>query len=448
MVTFLDLKNAFGSVPHQLVFDMLRAVKVPSRIQDYVQSFYSQLFVSIANQTWETPPIPFCRGVFQGDTLSPIIFLLAFNPLLKLAADLNQGHGYSIELPLQGSEELPPLDSSIYVKWTEEGEEPPGWYRARVDEYFGDCSCRIIYDDSLEVTVAEIVDFVSVEWLPCSQRAKKFVPLASTPSTLKSKWKPSLKHYRSLEYSIKAYADDATLISDCLETHTRVLQTIDQRAKDLDLSFKPVKCVSHLFDGRHHMQQGIQLSGGSTRLITGGGTMFLGKSLEVSLSATKKAASKKMCDVLSRLLSTTNLLPIRGEYKLWLYRNYIVSLLRFHLSVDSVTTGAITKMENIATRHLKKWLNLPRRATRAVLYYPGVCCPSISQVSKQAKLSLLSCISASSDDQIQELGLQLHLGDEYLQTQSSDYSILSKATPSHTLVSGHSQAYKWMRAGG
>ena len=42
-------------------------------------------------------------------------------------------------------------------------------------------------------------------------------------------------------------------------------------------------------------------------------------------------------------------------------------------------------------------------------------------------MSLLSCISASSDDQIQELGLQLHLGDEYLQTQSSDYSILSKA---------------------
>ena len=110
--------------------------------------------------------------------------------------------------------------------------------------------------------------------------------------------------------------------------------------------------------------------------------MFLGKSLEVSLSATKRAASKKMCDVLSRLLSTTDLLPIRGEYKLWLYRNYIVSLLRFHLSVDSVTTGAITKMENIATRLLKKWLNLPRSATRAVLYYPGVCCPSISQVSK------------------------------------------------------------------
>jgi len=56
-----------------------------------------------------------------------------------------------------------------------------------------------------------------------------------------------------------------------------------------------------------------------------------------------------------------------------------------------------------------------------------MCCPSISQISKQAKLSLLSCISESSDERVQELGLQLHLGDEYLQTHDLDYSILSKA---------------------
>ena len=251
------------------------------------------------------------------------------------------------------------MNSNVYVKWMEEGEEPPGWYRARVTEYYADYSCKIIYDDSLDVTVTEIVDFRSVEWLPCSGRAKKFVPLDSTPSTFKSKRKPCLKHYRSSQHSVKAYADDATLISDCLETHTKVLQIIDQKAQNLDLSFKLVKCVSYLFDGSRVLQSGVELSGGTTRSITENGTKFLGKSLDVSLSATKKAASKKMCDLLSRLLSSTDLLPVRGEYKLWLYRNYIVSLLRFHLSVDSITTRAVSKMENIATRHLKKWLNLP-----------------------------------------------------------------------------------------
>jgi len=48
----------------------------------------------------------------------------------------------------------------------------------------------------------------------------------------------------------------------------------------------------------------------------------------------------------------------------------------------------------------------------------------VSQVSKQ---SLLSCTSVSSDKKIQELGLQLPLGDKYLQTREVNYYILLKA---------------------
>jgi len=76
--------------------------------------------------------------------------------------------------------------------------------------------------------------------------------------------------------------------------------------------------VSYLFDGTCHSGKGIQLSGGSTKSITENSTKFLGKSLEVFLSATKSAANKKMCicSLLSQLLSATDLFPIRGEYKL------------------------------------------------------------------------------------------------------------------------------------
>ena len=128
--------------------------------------------------------------------------------------------------------------------------------------------------------------------------------------TLKSKWKPSPKYYHSSEHSVKAYIDDATLISNCLKTHTMVLQQMDQKATDLDLSFKPSKCVSYPFDGSRYSQQGIELSGGITKSITEGGTKFLGKSLEVSLSATKSVANEKMCNLLSYLLSTIDVLSI------------------------------------------------------------------------------------------------------------------------------------------
>ena len=123
------------------------------------------------------------------------------------------------------------------------------------------------------------------------------------------------------------------------------------------------------------------MSKGITRSITEGETKFLGKLIDTSLSTTKRAANKGMVSRLTELLSVTDAVHIRGEYKLWVYQNYILSLLCIHLCVDAVTPTAISKIESMATHYLKKWLNLPRSATRAILYYPGVCCPSVYHIS-------------------------------------------------------------------
>ncbi|XP_065884075.1 uncharacterized protein [Dysidea avara] len=355
------------------------------------------------------------------------MFLLAFNPLLKLAESLNHPHGYHIKIPIEDSEALPPVDSYVYVKWTEAGEEPPGWYKARVGQYFLDRSCKIVYDDSDDQVVSEVVALHTIEWKPCAKRARNFVSLDGKPAFTKANGKPSVKFADSMEHSLKGYADDVTLISCDIDVHKSVLQTIDLKAADLDLTFKPSKCISFLFDGSKVAPRGLPLSKGTTRPITEGQTKFLGKLIDVSLSATKKAAGKRMISHLTDLLSASDSLPIRGEYKLWIYRNYILSLTRFHLCVDAVSRGTISKLESIATRFLKKWLNLPQSATRVILYYPGVCCPSISHVSREAKLSLLACVSASSDLRLQELNLHLRLGNVALQIQDNDYSILSIA---------------------
>ena len=98
----------------------------------------------------------------------------------------------------------------------------------------------------------------------------------------------------STKHSLKGYADDVTLISNDVDVHTSVLQTIDQKAADLDLFFKPVKCVSYLFNGSKIIPQGISLSNGVTRSIVEGETKFLGKLIGVSLSATKRAAGTRM----------------------------------------------------------------------------------------------------------------------------------------------------------
>ena len=62
-----------------------------------------------------------------------------------------------------------------------------------------------------------------------------------------------------------------------------MLQIIDEKAADLDLCFKPAKCVSYLFDGSKIIPKGISLSKGATRSIAEGATKFLGKVIDVSL---------------------------------------------------------------------------------------------------------------------------------------------------------------------
>ena len=48
--------------------------------------------------------------------------------------------------------------------------------------------------------------------------------------------------------------------------------------------------------------------------------------MDVSLSVAKEVANRKGFSFLtdSELLSATDSLPIHGEYKLWIYRNYII----------------------------------------------------------------------------------------------------------------------------
>jgi len=89
-MTFIDLKNAFGNWK---CFTPIHPwppyyVKVPSEVRYYIHNLYSNLFAFVSTKSWSTSIFPIQRGVFQGDTLSPLIFLLCFNPIVMLAKKL------------------------------------------------------------------------------------------------------------------------------------------------------------------------------------------------------------------------------------------------------------------------------------------------------------------------------------------------------------------------
>jgi len=111
-MTFVDLRNAFGSIAHQLVADILSHLLVPPPVIRYITDVYHHLKAFVSTKHWSTPIFPITRGVFQGDTMSPIIFLMVFNPILKLVQSLSHP-GFAFRILIPNSIDLPDPGSTI-----------------------------------------------------------------------------------------------------------------------------------------------------------------------------------------------------------------------------------------------------------------------------------------------------------------------------------------------
>ena len=104
-ITFVDLRNAFGYIAHGLIHDTLEALKVPVQVRKYIQDLYAQLKATIRTWQWSSPEFSVQRGVFQGDTLSPIIFLVTFSPIIRLIEAIQSG-GFCFKTPIPNSSDL------------------------------------------------------------------------------------------------------------------------------------------------------------------------------------------------------------------------------------------------------------------------------------------------------------------------------------------------------
>ena len=75
---WLDLANAFGSVRHNLILFALRWYHVPTWVIRLIFLYYDSLFAKVVTPNWATSFFPFEIGVFQGCTISPILFDLVY----------------------------------------------------------------------------------------------------------------------------------------------------------------------------------------------------------------------------------------------------------------------------------------------------------------------------------------------------------------------------------
>jgi len=82
-VGWIDFQKAYDRVPHQWLKDMLEAVKAPRNVVRTVRQVMGMWRTNfmISGKPEQTFELQLRRGVFQGDSLSPLLFCLAIAPI-------------------------------------------------------------------------------------------------------------------------------------------------------------------------------------------------------------------------------------------------------------------------------------------------------------------------------------------------------------------------------
>ncbi|GIY24079.1 transposon TX1 uncharacterized 149 kDa protein [Caerostris darwini] len=82
-IAWLDVTNAFGTLPHSAIFHSLRSNGAGEPLVRLVEDIYTQSATSILTEEGVSPHIPISSGVKQGCPLSGLLFNIAINPVLR-----------------------------------------------------------------------------------------------------------------------------------------------------------------------------------------------------------------------------------------------------------------------------------------------------------------------------------------------------------------------------
>ena len=100
LCVWLDYQKAFDSVPHDWMIEALKLAKVPQTLIKSIEALPSiwatRVHLRGGETNMESKLINYSRGIFQGDSLSVLLFVLTMNPLSHL---LQRMKGYRLGPP-------------------------------------------------------------------------------------------------------------------------------------------------------------------------------------------------------------------------------------------------------------------------------------------------------------------------------------------------------------
>ena len=90
-VVWLDLANAYGSIPHKLIETALDHYYIPDHIKGMVKNYFSGMMLRFSAGNITTAHQSLEKGIVTGCTVSPILFIMGMNITMKAAERETRG---------------------------------------------------------------------------------------------------------------------------------------------------------------------------------------------------------------------------------------------------------------------------------------------------------------------------------------------------------------------
>ena len=108
VITFLDIKNAYGSISYGFIEYMMKYYHIPKNIAGYILNFYKRAKACVRMNKEKSDFFPLETGLHQGCSLSNVIFLMAMNIFLTRINNLNQEKGFQSTTAIDVEEDSQP----------------------------------------------------------------------------------------------------------------------------------------------------------------------------------------------------------------------------------------------------------------------------------------------------------------------------------------------------
>ena len=91
-MAWVDYRKAYDMVPHSWIAEILKIMKVSVSIRQFLVKSMKGWKTMLESGGQELGEVRIQRGIFQGDSLSPLIFVMCMVPLTEILRDVNAGY--------------------------------------------------------------------------------------------------------------------------------------------------------------------------------------------------------------------------------------------------------------------------------------------------------------------------------------------------------------------